>query len=65
MTGTLKRHVPSTKAEDTGGDEQEVETIEDFYRGEIEEGNVEVLRDTRDIYFSIFETLKKRSSLAI
>lgn len=68
VTGTLKRKEESEKKE---GDEEEnkhqeeEDTLEDFYRGEIEEGNVEIVKELSDVYLSMMEILKKRSTMAI
>jgi hypothetical protein len=56
VTGTLNRQ-PAPKEED--------DSLEDFYRGEIEEGNVEVVRDGVEILRHLYETLKKRNTMAI
>jgi len=43
----------------------EPEQVEDFYRGEIEEGNIEVFRDFGEIFNSMRKLVRQRASLAI
>ena len=41
------------------------EPIDEFYQGQVEEGNVLNYKDTIDQYVAILETLKKRASMSI
>jgi hypothetical protein len=41
------------------------EPVDEFYQGQVEEGNVLNYKDTIDQYVAILETLKKRASMSI